>query len=126
MHVVRDWTHIIEKFRVYRPAMIFSPDRFPDKLRAKFLDGGGKSEPIIFKYAVAQTLVWRSIFISCRCRGSKPAFIDATAVKTVGVDIIRRELEPAPGLKERPGTPTGGEPQKATTLLQSGINQSSE
>src|SRR5260221_6449018 len=108
MHVMRDRTHIIEKFRVHRPAMIFSPDRFPDKLRAKFLDAGSKSETIIFKYAVAQTLVWRSIFISCRRGVSKPAFIDATAVKTVGVDIIRMELETAPGLLKRSWYPTTG------------------
>src|SRR6266446_2347827 len=93
MHMVRNWTHVIEEFRVYRPATIFFPDCFPDESWAEFLNGRGKGETVVCKHAITQAFVWRPIFVRGRRGRSKPAFINAAAVKTVGVDIIRMKLE---------------------------------
>src|SRR5690242_12223890 len=98
MHVMGDRPHIIEEFRVDRPTMIFSPNFFPNQLCAYFLDSCGKGESIVFEHAITQTLVRCPIFVRGRRGGGKPTFIDPTAVKTIGVDIIRMELEPAPRL----------------------------
>src|SRR5260221_1057586 len=34
MHMERNWTHVIQEFRVYLPAKIFFPNSFPDEFRA--------------------------------------------------------------------------------------------
>src|SRR5205814_541179 len=54
--------------------------------------------------------------------GSEPALVDAAAMSTERIVVVRVQLEPLPRYAERAGHPARPEPQDAVALVQSGLD----
>ena len=116
VHVVRDRTHVVEKLGVDGPLLIFLPDGGANKFGAEFGDGLLQREAHVVDDDVRETFVRRPIIVRCFGGRSEPALVDAAAVKTECIEIIRVKLETFPGLQERAWHPARGEAQEAARV----------
>ena len=116
VHVVRDRTHVVEKLGVDGPLPIFLPDGGANKFGAEFGDGLLQREAHVVDDDVRETFVRRPIIVRCFGGRSEPALVDAAAVKTECIEIIRVKLETFPGLQERAWHPARGEAQEAARV----------
>src|SRR5439155_690129 len=89
------------------------PDWLPDQGRAAILDGFAQGEALAAHDAVAETFIRDASLIGGFRGGSEPTFIDAAAVRAVGVCVVGVEFDAQPRLQERARHPSGGESQQA-------------
>ncbi len=112
VHVVRDGSHVVEKLRKHRPALVFLPDRLADDARAGFLHGVLQQEPLALEHAVAQTFVGRTAVIGGLGGAGEPTFVNAAPMRAQGVPIGRGQLDSLAGVHEVARHPVGRQPQQ--------------
>ena len=123
MHVVRDRTHVIEKLRVDGPLAVFFPDGFADKRGAGVFDGLREREAAVADHDVAQPFVGGAAFVGGDGGGREPTFVDAAAVQTISVGVIRMQLDAQTGLEERARDPSGREAQQTAGAGKLGLDE---
>jgi len=95
VHVVGDWSHVVEEFRIDRPSVVFAEDGRADELVALLGDGVLEEKLFAFEQAEAQAFVPYTAFVGRLGGAGEPAFIDTTSVSAVCVKIIRVEFDSA-------------------------------
>lgn len=95
VHVVGDWPHVVEEFRIDRPSVVFAEDGRADELVALLGDGVLEEKLFAFEQAEAQAFVPYTAFVGSFGGAGEPAFIDTTSISAVCVKIIRVEFDSA-------------------------------
>ena len=126
VHVERQRLLVVEELAVHHPAAELLHDLGPEQLVAGELDG--VLEQHLRRRAVpgldvAEPLVGERLRSVVRLGGgSEPALVDAAAMSTERIVVVRVQLEPLPRYAERAGHPARHEPQDAVALVQSGLD----
>src|SRR2546423_169698 len=60
-------------------------------------------------------------FVSCFRRAGKPPFINTAALRAIGVQILRMQLDPAARMEKAPRHPGWGQSQQPLSLVESPV-----
>jgi hypothetical protein len=122
MHVVRNRPHVVEELRVNRPARILLPNVFAHERCAAIGDSLAQREALSAHDAVAQAFVRHAAFVGGFGGRSEPAFIDAAAIRAVGVRVVGMQLEAQPRLEKRARHPRGREAEQSARARDFGFD----
>ena len=94
VHMMGEWTHVVKKLGIHGPALVFIPESVSNEFTFQFINGifqqdlmGGLA---IIVYDWTQSFILSCQWtIFCRCRGRKPALINAAPFSSQNIVIIR-------------------------------------
>ncbi|MPN35238.1 hypothetical protein SDC9_182735 [bioreactor metagenome] len=117
MHMVRQRSEVVEKFRVDRPAAAAVPEPFAEQFRAEFGDRfGERHEGAVRGHRMTDAFVHAGERPVVRRGGAgQPAFIDAATGSAQRVVIVGVQFDPAAGDAERARHPVRGKAQDAVS-----------
>jgi hypothetical protein len=121
---MRDWAKVVEELAEQVPAAfalhnIRTEQKVPGDpnriFQQKFASPGGMY--------IAQAFIRRGVWaIGGLCSRGKPSFVNAAAMRTKGVQVIRMKLQPAPRNHERTGNPARFQMQNTRAGMNSFLN----
>jgi hypothetical protein len=123
MHVVRNGSHVIEELGIDGPLFVFLPNFLADDGCAAFSNRLAQGEALFAGNDVAEAFVGRAVFVGGGSGGSKPAFVDAAAIETEGIEIVRMKFEAFAGLEERARDPARRKSKQTSGVLQSAFDE---
>src|SRR5262245_5177363 len=105
VHVVRNRAHVVEKLRIYGPALVFIKHGLTDESRPGFSDGVAERKSLPAESDVAQPLVGQAAFIGGFGGAGEPAFVNATAISAIGIPIVGMQFDSLAGMQEAARNP---------------------
>ena len=107
-------SHVVEELGVHGPAAVLLPNRLAHQSGPGVFDRLTQGEAFFAHDHIAQALICHASLIGrLGCR-REPTFIDATAVRPVGVGVIWVEFEAKTRLQEGAGHPGRSQAQQTS------------